>query len=418
MNIKYILSATKNSWRISVRMYYGKFDLSLALPIFVENSSDWDAESQQLANSSILNEKLLELKTSILKQYNLDFTQGIIISKKWLQNVVSDAFNRPSGEKNLINNDAEIYFTDFGYWWIKNHSANWKVSAKKFISKVQISQYKKFLDQVADFEKSIGTKLVLKDLSQDNIYELANWYEENGYNSSTIERTIGRLKFILNRSFEHDIKTSKVRNQRIYIEKEDDEIESVYLNEEEIQSIFDLNLEHDYELDNIRDNFVLSLWCGLRINDFMTRLKTDNIKDGIISIKTQKTGSFVKIPIHPMAKSILDKRFGNLPRKVDISEYNVKIKVICQLANIDNQVYGKLWNSEKNRKELTYAPKYKFISSHVARKSLATNLSGKVSDEVIMSAIGWSSVSMKQHYDKRSKTDFANKLNEFWQSNK
>lgn len=418
MNIKYILSATKNSWRISVRMYYGRFDLSLSLPIFVENSSDWDAYSQQLANSSILNEKLLELKTSILKQYNLDFTQGIIISKKWLQNVVSDAFNRPSGEKNLINNDAEIYFTDFGYWWIKNHSANWKVSAKKFISKVQISQYKKFLDQVADFEKSIGTKLVLKDLSQDEIYEFANWYEENGYNSSTIERAIGRMKFVLNRAFEHDIKTSKVRNQRIYIEKEDDEIESVYLNEEEIQAIFDLNLEHDYELDNIRDNFVLSLWFGLRIGDFMTNLKIENIKDGFVSIKTQKTGSFVKIPIHPIAKYILDKRFGNLPRKVDVSEYNIKIKTICQLANIDNQVYGKLWNSEKKRKELTYAPKYKFVSSHIARKSLATNLSGKVSDEVIMSALGWSNVSMKQHYDKRSKTDFANKLNEFWQSNK
>jgi site-specific recombinase XerD len=417
MNIKYILSATKNSWRISVRMYYGKFDLSLALPIFIENSSDWDSDAQQLANSSILNEKLLELKTSILKQYNLDFTQGVIISKKWIQNVVSDVFNRPSGEKNLINNDAEIYFTDFGYWWIKNHSANWKVSAKKFISKVQISQYKKFLDQVVEFEKSIGSKLVLKDLSQDNVYEFANYLEENGYNSSTIERAIGRMKFILNRSFEHDIKTSKVRNQRIYIEKEDDEIESVYLNEKEIQAIYDLNLDHDYELENIRDNFVLSLWFGLRITDFMTNLKTENIKDGFVSIKTQKTGSFVKLPIHPMAKSILDKRFGNLPRKVDVSEYNIKIKVICQLANIDNQVYGKLWNPKTKRKELVYAPKYKFVSSHIARKSLATNLSGKVSDEVIMSAIGWSNVSMKQHYDKTSKTEYAETLKNYWNGN-
>jgi integrase len=417
MNIKYILSATKNSWRISVRMYYGKFDLSLALPIFVENSSDWDADAQQLANSSILNEKLLELKTSILKQYNLDFTQGILFNRNWLQNVVSDVFNRPSGEKNLINNDAEIYFTDFGYWWIKNHSANWKVSAKKFISKVQISQYKKFLDQVSEFEKSIGSKLVLKDLSQDEIYEFANYLEENGYNSSTIERAIGRLKFILNRSFEHDIKTSKVRNQRIYIEKEDDEIESVYLNEKEIQAIYDLNLDHDYELENIRDNFVLSLWFGLRIGDFMTNLKTENIKDGFVSIKTQKTGSFVKLPIHPMAKSILDKRFGNLPRKIDVSEYNVKIKVICQLAEIDNQVYGKLWNSEKKRKELTYAPKYKFISSHVARKSLSTNLYGKVSDEVIQNICGWSNLTMVAHYNKTSKTEYAETLKNYWNGN-
>jgi integrase len=414
MNIKYILSATKNSWRISVRMYYGKFDISLAIPIFVEKPSDLDLESQQLANSSKLNEKLLELKTSILKQYNLDFTKGVVFNRNWLKSVVSEVFNRPSGEKSLINNDVEIYFTDFGFWWIKNHSANWKVSAKKYISKVQISQYKKFLDQAVEFQKYIGMKLVLKDLSQDNVYEFANWYEENGYNFSTIERAIGRMKFFLNRAFEHDIKTSKVRNQRIYIEKENDEIESVYLNEIEIQEIYELNLDHDHELENIKDNLILSCWFGLRIGDFMTNLKTENIKDGFISIKTQKTGSFVKLPIHPMAKSILDKNFGNLPSKVSVSVYNEKIKIICQLAKIDNQIYGKLWNSEKKRKELVYAPKYKFISSHVSRKSLATNLSGKVSDEVIQNICGWSNLTMVAHYNKTSKTEYAETLKNYW----
>lgn len=414
MNIKYILSSTKNSWRLSVRMYYGKFDVSLTLPIFFEKSSDWNAELQQLTNSPILNEKLLELKTSILKQYNFDFTQGAIFNKNWIKNVVSDVFNRPSGEKNLINNDVEIYFTDFGKMWIDKFSDKWKVGPKKFMTKVQKSQYAKLIEQVCEFEKVVGKKWILKDLSVDEIYEFVNWLEENEYNSSSIERAIGRIKFFLNRSYDHDLKVSKVRNQRIYIEKEDDEIESVYLNEKEIQAIYDLNLDHDYELDNIRDNFVLSLWFGLRIGDFMTNLKIENIKDGFVSIKTQKTGSFVKLPIHPMAKSILDKRFGNLPRKVDVSEYNVKIKVICQLANIDNQVYGKLWNSEKKRKELTYAPKYKFISSHVARKSLSTNLHGKVSDEVIQNICGWSNLTMVAHYNKTSKTEYAETLKNYW----
>lgn len=414
MNIKYILLKTKNSFKISLRMYYSDFDISLSLPIFVEKESDWNLEYQQFTDSLILNEKLSELKTTILKQYNLDFTQGIIIGKNWIKNVVSDCFSRPSNEVNLINNDYQIYFTDFGYWWLENNASKWKVSAKKMISKVQISQYKKFIDQIFDFEKSVERKLLLKDIIQDDVYEIANWYEENEYNSSTIERSIGRLKFFLNRADECSIKVSKVRNQRIYIEKENDEIEQVYLNESEIQDIFDLDLEHDYELDNVRDNFVLALWSGLRINDLMTNLNIDNIKDGIISIKTQKTGSFVKIPLHPMAKSVLDKRFGNLPRKIDISEYNKQIKVVCMLAKIDKSVYGKLWNSEKKRKELTYAPKYKFISSHVARKSLTTNLSGKVSNEIIQKTMGWSDDKMRKHYDKTSKNEYVETLNNYW----
>lgn len=414
MNIKYILLKTKNSFKISLRMYYSDFDISLSLPIFFEKESDWNLESQQFTDSLILNEKLSELKTTILKQYNLDFTQGIIIDKNWIKNVVSDCFSRPSNEVNLINNDYQIYFTDFGYWWLENNASKWKVSAKKMISKVQISQYKKFIDQIVDFQKSVERKLLLKDIIQDDVYEIANWYEENEYNSSTIERSIGRLKFFLNRANECSIKVSKVRNQRIYIEKENDEIEQVYLNESEIQNIFDLDLEHDYELDNVRDNLILSCFLGLRITDFMTNLKTDNIKDGFVSIKTQKTGSFVKLPLHNQAKSILDKRFGNLPKKISISEYNKQIKVVCMLAKIDQSVYGKLWNPEKKRKELTYAFKYKFISSHVGRKSLATNLSGKVSDEVIQNICGWSNLAMVSHYNKTSKTEYANVLNNYW----
>jgi integrase len=413
MNIKYVLSATKNSWRISVRMYYGKFDLSLALPIFVENSSDWDVESQQLANSSILNEKLLELKTSILKQYNLDFTQGILFNKEWLKNVVSDVFNRPSGEKNLINNNDEIYFTDFGYWWIKNHSSNWKVSAKKFISKVQISQYKKFLDQVVEFEKSIGTKLVLKDLSQDNVYELANWYEENGYNSSTIERAIGRMKFVLNRAFEHDIKTSKVRNQRIYIEKEE-EVDGVFLDEIEINKILNKDFSFDPDLETTKDNFTIAIFSGMRSSDFLTNLDISNFKEGYIQITTQKTKSRVVVPVHKQVEFVLKKYHGMLPPKQTNADFNKHIKTLCQLCDIDNVMRGKVFDSKKKRKVLGNYPKYKMVTAHSLRRSFCSNMRGKISDDSLCKIMGWSTDKLISLYDKNSKLSHANNLLNVW----
>lgn len=418
MNIKYILSATKNSWRISVRMYYGKFDLSLALPIFVEKESDWDADAQQLANSSILNEKLLELKTSILKQYNLDFTQGVIISKKWLQNVVSDVFNRPSGEKNLINNDVEIYFTDFGYWWIKNHSANWKVSAKKFISKVQISQYKKFLDQVVEFEKSIGTKLVLKDLSQDNVYEFANWYEENGYNSSTIERAIGRLKFILNRSFEHDIKTSKVRNQRIYIEKEEDAPDKPYLTEKEINLIINKDFSFDPELNIAKQHYIILLFTGLRGSDGLKKLDISNIENDLIKIKTTKTGQTVVLPLHPEVKKVIKQNFGNLPPKMSLSDFNVAIKKIAQVCEIDQLIKGKLWDATKRRKVLGIYKKYELLSSHSCRRGFVTLYKDVISQDAMASILGWSTTEMMKVYNQTSKEEYASELEKVWLNKK
>lgn len=68
----------------------------------------------------------------------------------------------------------------------------------------------------------------------------------------------------------------------------------------------------------------------------------------------------------------------------------------------------------KKRRELTYAPRYKFVSSHIARKSLSTNLHGKVSDEVIKNICGWSNLTMVAHYNKTSKTEYAETLKNYW----
>lgn len=414
MNIKFNLTKNKKNYKVSVRVYYKNFDVSLNLDLFAFSDEEWDFSCETFRDNPEANEKLLELKSTILKRYNRDFTRGILINKSWLQEIVKEVFDRPTNEVALINNDKDIYFVDFSNYWLKTFADSWKTSPKETMSKLVKSQYQKFVDIFSDFQDQKKVRYTLHGLTQDDVYEFSNWLEEDDYNSATIERFVGRLKFMLNRASEMSLKVSQVRNQRIYIDKEDGEIESIYLNEEEIQKIYDLDLDHDYDLCNIRDNFVLSLWFGLRISDFMTNLKTENIKDGFVSIKTQKTGSFVKFPIHPMAKSILDKYFGNLPNKVSVSVYNEKIKTICQLANIDNQVYGKLWNPDKKRKEIVYAPKFRFVSSHIGRKSLATNLSGKVSDEVIMSVIGWSTLSIKQHYNKTSKTEYASELKKIW----
>jgi integrase len=203
-------------------------------------------------------------------------------------------------------------------------------------------------------------------------------------------------------------------NQRIYIDKESSEVESVYLNEEEIQKIYNLDLSHDFELDNARDNLIISCFSGLRVSDLMTGLNTDNIKEGFISVKTKKTKTFVTIPVHKMVESILRKRFGQLPKKTTTFEYNRLIRIVCQLAEIDNQILAKVWNKDKKRKEIKYVKKYEAIGSHTARRSFASNLYGKVPNEVIQSVAGWSSSEMISHYNKTSKKEYAEQLKTFW----
>jgi len=417
MNIKFNLTKNKKNYKVSVRVYYKNFDVSLNLDLFAFSDEEWDFSCETFRDNPEANEKLLELKSTILKRYNRDFTRGILINKSWLQEIVKEVFDRPTNEVSLINNDKDIYFVDFANYWLKTFADSWKTSPKEIMSKLVKSQYQKFVDIFADFQAEKKVRYTLYGLTQDDVYEFSNWLEEDDYNSATIERYVGRLKFFLNRAAEISLKVSQVRNQRIYIDKESSEVESVYLNEEEIQKIYNLDLSHDFELDNARDNLIISCFSGLRVSDLMTGLNTDNIKEGFISVKTKKTKTFVTIPVHFYCESILRKRFGQLPKKTTTFEYNRLIRIVCQLAEIDNQILAKVWNSDKKRKEIKYVKKYEAIGSHTARRSFASNLYGKVPNEVIQSVAGWSSSEMLSHYNKTTKSDYANQLQKYWNEN-
>jgi integrase len=274
------------------------------------------------------------------------------------------------------------------------------------------------LDQVVEFEKSIGSKLVLKDLSQDNVYEFANYLEENGYNSSTIERAIGRLKFILNRAFEHDIKTSKVRNQRIYIEKEEDAPDKPYLTEKEINLIINKDFSFDPELQIAKQHYIILLFTGLRGSDGLKKLDISNIENDLIKIKTTKTGQTVVLPLHQEVKKVIKQNFGNLPPKMSLSDFNVAIKKIAQVCEIDQLIKGKMWDSKKKRKVLGIYKKYELLSSHSCRRGFVTLYKDVISQEAMASILGWSTTEMLKVYNQTSKEEYASELEKAWLNKK
>lgn len=411
MNIQYKIVGSKSTKKIYLRMYKGKFDLSVSTGLIV---MDWDALNECSFLDNVLNETLQCLKLEALKAYNLSLSKGGVINSNWLNIVIKTAFSRPKFENNLINDDYTIYLSDFADFWMKNHSGAWKTSARKVMSKVLISQYKKFVSYFSDYEKTLDAKIQLKSFSQEQIYEFIDYMREDEYSISTCGRVLGRLRFFMNRADEMSLEVSKEYKRNIFFEDEE-ELDGIYLNESEIKAIFDLDLSHDELLDSVRDNLLISCWTSLRISDFMTNLKIDNIKKDIISIKTQKTGSWVKLPIHTQVKSILSKRFGQLPSKITHSEYNRLLKIVCQLSNIDNVIYGKLFDSKLKRKTIGYRPKYSYVSSHIGRRSFISNLRGKISDNALASFGGWTTTKLLDTYDQTSKLTHINTLKQLWE---
>lgn len=416
MNIRYYLRGTKELKNIYIRLTSKGIDLSAPVGVFTLDFN-WDS-NKELTNSDVVNSKLFKLKSTLLEQYNNSLISGQIIDKSWILEIIKDIFNRPKQEVKLVSKDYTIYLVDFCKYWMEECASKWKTSANKFMSEVIKTQYNKFIENLESYEKSRKNRIKLKEADIDFIYSFVSYLSsEQKFSLETTKRAIVRLKFFLKRAAEMDFEVNKDYLKPVYIEKQP-EVQDVYLSEEEIQRIFDLDLNHDSKLDIARDNLVLTCWLGLRISDFMTRLNIDDIKDGYASIKTKKTGSFVTIPLHPMAKSILSKRLGALPPKMSNTEHNLRIKDVCRIAGMEEVVYGKKHNPETDRKEIGYYRKYELVTSHTARRSLCTNLYGKTSNDVLRSILGWSSDVMVKHYNKTSKKQHASSLNDMWNEQK
>jgi len=407
MNITYKLQGTKAIKKLSVRLYHNKLDLSVAIAVMLMDH-EWDSVSQTVIDNSELNIALQGLKLDILKQYNKDFCKGVLINNIWLQKVVKTSFMRPKLENGLVSPDYTIYVSDFASWWLDNHSQAWKVSHKKLMDDGLRNQYKKFVKILREYETVVGEKLQLRNVMILDLNSFVDYLETENYQISTIERQLGRFRFFLNRALEHNIEVNQSFKQRIYLDKDDD-IEGVYLNEVEIQKIIDKDFSYDYDLNVAKQNFLIGLFTGLRISDFL-KLDVSNISDGNFTVKTTKTKAKVVIPIHYQLEKILNENFGCLPQKISSSEFNKQIKIICQVCEIDNLVYGKVFDKKLKRKKVSYYKKYLLISSHVCRRSYATNFAG-VGSETLNSVMGWSKHSkMGNHYNKTSKVEHANEM--------
>ena len=132
-----------------LRLYKNKFDVSCGVGISLD-VSDWNQELQ-LANSPIINQKLSDLKSNVLKAYNESFIQGTIIDKEFVKNIISECFNRPTKEISEVNSDIFVYYSDFAKNWLDKKSDQWKISAKQTMPKYLKKQYEDFLELYLDF---------------------------------------------------------------------------------------------------------------------------------------------------------------------------------------------------------------------------------------------------------------------------
>ena len=416
---------TNNDWNtIYYRFKQGvQFDLELSTKIQVPKNR-WSQSKQKILTTDKIkfrefNNQLEALDNYVRNEYEDSKIKSVTINSKWLKEKIAFSFNRETD--NLEVNET-LFFTSYIEKFIKA-SYKKKTRSNVPVSKKTIQHYTTTKNKVIAFEKFKGNRILLNSVNIDFHTEFIDFLENEQYlNPNTIGGYVDDIKLFCSNASKKGLDLpSDYRLSEFY--SPSNKTNDVYLNEEEINKIYDGKFEYDH-LDNARDWFIIGLRTGFRVSDFL-QLTINYIKDGYIE-KTTKKGEFpVIIPFHNQVKEILKKRKGVFPRKISDQRFNDYIKKVCKEVGIDKTVEGSrmIGISVKNenekekiihRKKLGKYPKYELVSSHVCRRSFATNLYGKIDTLTIMKITGHKTEKQFLDYIKITPKEYAEKLKEYW----
>lgn len=214
---------------------------------------------------------------------------------------------------------------------------------------------------------------------------VAYMLNEKKYATNTYGRAIKFLKTILNKATEQGINTSSAYQTALKTNAHED-VESIYLNENELKKIYDLDLSIRPGLDKVRDLFLIGCNTGLRFSDYTTINPEDiDIKEKRLRVLAQKTNSKVVIPLSPIVIEILQKYNYNLPKSISNQKFNEALKVIAEAAELNENTVTNITKGGVTQTKVQ--PKFNLVTSHVARRSFATNAVKRGIEPILVMAI-------------------------------
>src|SRR5690554_550774 len=344
--------------------------------------------------------ELLKLENYLLK--NFDKTNIDEVDKVWLKNQLERYYN----PKQAVKVPTKLIpFFEYYLEVKSNDLSNGRVK------KINVTKRK-----LQRFEESQKKQFNIIEINDNFKKQFVDYCKENQYSINTIAGDVTIIKTICRYAELCEVDTHP--QLRTLVVKEEP-TEAVYLSFEELEQIKSFDLSNNERLDNVRDWLLISCYTGQRISDFM-RFNTSMIekrKDKrLLSFVQQKTNKKITIPFLNQAQEIISKRKGEFPKPLSHQKYNDYLKELCKLAGINEMTRGTVKQSITQSKKKTKNDyrsvtgtfeKWELVTSHIGRRSFATNFYGKVPTSVLIGITGHSTEKMFLTYIRKNETDTA-----------
>lgn len=416
--VNFLYRSTKDEAPLNLRLLYrykGKDYVFGAKTKLKVSKHYWSKQHQQkrpndidISNKQVeVNAELNRIENFILKAFNN--ANPVEVNKQWLQKKVESYYN-PAEESSELPNELLNYFEHY----IQSKKANLKNQTYK--------NYNTVFNLLSRYQTHKNTTFLIKDFDLKFQSDFEQYCYSQNYAVNTIAKAISKLLTVCRDAKFHG---KELSYQFEKIKSKSQKTEKIYLTQAEIDTLEAKKDLPEY-LDNAKDWLIISCYTGQRVSDFMRftpeMIRYENGKP-LLEFTQKKTDKLMTVPLHPKVMEILNKRDGNFPRPISSQNYNDYIKDVCKEAEINQPTKGSLLQkveSEKKDKKKEYRKvydtfeKYKLVSSHIGRRSFASNFYGKIPTTYLIYITGHSSEKMFLNYIGKSNKDLALEITNYF----
>lgn len=399
--LRCLLQSEKENSNIYIQFSISKTKVLKRKTGFTINPKNWSKEKAQPIQKDeslkFIKSKLDKLKNFINDSYNLAVNNGTEFNGDWLQQQI-DLFNNKIAivDLDILTNSIEEYL---------EKRLNLKKGSKK-----NLENLKKVIIR---YETNVlkERKVLIRDIGLDFINDFRKHFIANGCSENYIGTYITLIKVVVNHALTNGISAHPQFSKITTIRKQKQSDEIIILNHEEQLKIKKSELTKQAHI-NARKWLLLGCLIGQRASDLLN-ITEDNIKDSgnikIIELKQQKTNKSVAIPLIPEALEIIK---SGMPYKINLEHFNRYIKEVCCIAGINAIVKGKMRIDNKRTLTIGSYQKWQVMSSHVCRRSFATNFYGKMPTSVLMGITAHGTETMFLNYIGKTTHDNAHQFME------
>lgn len=246
----------------------------------------------------------------------------------------------------------------------------------KVLSPAPRQIYERTLELLREYSKSTRNPVEFENIDLDFYFSFVEFLSNKKLlSSNTIGKHLKTIKTFLNDATERGINTKlSYKSKKFQVISE--EVEKIYLNEDELAEIHALDLSQNKKLERVRDLFLVGCWTGLRFSD-LSALSKENFVGDFIHVEMKKTRGKVVIPIHSAVRAIMAKYVGKtyncLPPVISNPKMNAYLKEVMKLIpSLESPIHIK--KTKAGLEVVTKHRKAELVTVHTARRSFATNL--------------------------------------------